>query len=218
MTEEQCRIFFKKALDYTNQYKSKELDRIRNITIETFLKMNERNFLSEYCWAVFVAHNKVDRINKRWSEIEKSFRYFNPKELCDMNIEDILEFLKIYKTRTTRFFNGAKKIHDEGFENYKNRAIKDGMRVFIELPGIGKAGSQHLAKNTGLKDTGKCDQHVKNIIEIFKLKDMNELFSFLSSTFNEDNKIIDEVIWQFCSNKAWESYGYDTLDEFLKNM
>jgi len=47
---------------------------------------------------------------------------------------------------------------------------------------------------------------------------MNELFAFLSSTFNEDNKIIDEVIWQFCSNKAWESYGYDTLEEFLNNI
>jgi len=112
MTDEQCRIFFKKALDYTNQHKSKELDRIRNITIETFLKMNERDFLSEYCWAVFVAHNEVDRINKHWSEIEKSFRYFNPEELCDMNIEDILESLKIYKTswyRESRFSTFSQK-------------------------------------------------------------------------------------------------------------
>lgn len=218
MNEKKCQIFFEKAFDYSIQHKSNELERIRNKSIQTFINMSERDFLSEYCWAVFVAHNSAEKVEKRWTEIEKSFKNFNSKELYDMNIEDIFDSLKIYKTRTTRFFNGVKQIYGEGYENYKQRAIEDGMKVFKELPGIGKAGSQHLAKNTGLEDTGKCDEHVKNIIEILKAKDMNDLFSFISTTFNETDKIIDEVIWQFCSNKAWENYESKTLEEFIEKI
>lgn len=217
MKKDISKLFFEKSMDYMVKEQQYELELLRGISSDTFEKITMQEFVSDYCWAIYVAAMKENTLKKYWPGIKSAYYNFNIEKLCEMQCPND-EVISAWgsKVKAIYFLDGVRLIHKEGFSEFKKRAQKIGMNVFKELPGIGPKSMKLLARNVGLLDTGKDDTHIKKLIKIFDANSMKELLSYLAVEYEEKEGVVDGILWRFCADEGYKKqYGSNSLDEFV---
>ena len=183
-------------------HKAEELEWARRINETTFKNIKSKAFLAEYCWVVYVSGFKVSIVEEKFPLLKSAFKEFDLQALSRMR--SLTQALKVvnHKGKAEGFLEGAKKIHKEGFVNFKNRLRKDGIGVLCELPFIADITKKHLAKNIGFKDVAKDDIWLERIKELTSAKNVEELTSHLSKQYGESEHVIDVVLWRYCADNG----------------
>lgn len=193
---------YKKALDYTQDKRAEELEWARGINKSTFKNIRSKGFLAEYCWVVYASGFKVSIVEEKFPVLKSAFKDFDLQRLSRMrSVKQALEAIN-HVGKAEGFLEGAKKIHEEGFSDFKKRLRKDGIDVLCELPYIGDITKKHLAKNIGLSDLAKDDIWLERIKELVYATSVDEVTGYLSKKFDESEHVIDVVLWRYCADKG----------------
>jgi len=91
---------------------------------------------------------------------------------------------------------GAKKVHKEGWKDFKKRCKAEGVEMLTALDGIGDITKYHLAKDVGLIDTAKPDRILRWYAEQC-LTDVETLVSFLSEAYNKTKCRVDHILFKY---------------------
>lgn len=163
---------------------------------EKWNRLNEREFLGQYCWVVFASGFNVSILEKHFGKISKVFQDFEPADVAGMKPPKVDDLPIKNKSKADGFLMGAKKIHEEGWKNFKARVATGGSDVLTELPYIGDITKYHLAKNIGLEDTAKPDVHLVRCAEECSAT-VEELVSFLADEYGMTKHKVDAVLWEY---------------------
>jgi 3-methyladenine DNA glycosylase Tag len=193
---------YKQAFTYMQTHKAEELEWARGINENTFKNIKAKIFLSEYCWVVYASGFKVSIVEEKFPFLKSAFKDFDLDALSRMR--SVTQALKVvnHRGKAEGFLEGAKKICNEGFGNFKNRLRKDGIDVLCELPFIADITKKHLAKNIGFMDVAKDDIWLERIRELASAKNVEELTRYLSKKHGESEHVIDVVLWRYCADKG----------------
>ena len=218
MENEKAKLFFEAALDYSNNYYSDELSWVKGRSVETFKEMAPKEFLYQYCWVVYAAGFRVSILEKKFDALAKAFKSFNIQKIYKMQSTEPALAVINNKRKAENFLRGVKLIYEEGFAEFKERVLKQGMSALRELPGIGEITQKHLARNIGILDISKDDIWLARLAEKFKTRTVEELVVYLSGEFGEKQGAVDIILWRFCVDNGWQELGFNTLDDFLASL
>ena len=101
------------------------------------------------------------------------------------------------------FIEGAKKIHKEGWKDFKKRLKQEGVEMLKELPWIRDITKDHLAKDIGLIDTAKPDRHLAWYAKQCST-DVETLVAFLSEAYNKTKYRVDHILFKYRSRHRTE--------------
>ena len=163
---------------------------------ETWNRLDEQKFLEQYCWVVFASGFNVSILERSFGKISKVFRDFEPADVAGMKPPKVDDLPIKNKSKADGFLMGTKKIHEEGWKNFKARVAAGGSDVLTELPYIGDKTKYHLAKNIGLEDTAKPDVHLVRCAEECSAT-VEELASFLADEYEMTKHKVDAVLWEY---------------------
>ena len=131
--------------------------------------------------------------------MKKVFQQFDPAALVGMDPSPTTEKLPIKNPKKTKYFlDGAKQIHAEGWQPFKQRLTVVGLEMLTELPGIGDTIKYHLAKDIGLADTAKPDIHLQRCAKDCST-DVETLVSFLSKEYDKTQYAVDYILFRYRS-------------------
>ena len=194
-------IFFKEARNYTRRNWPSELKYFRKLSRATFHDMSPDDFLEEYAWVVYAAGFKEAILERKFPAIKKAFRRFSVNYVRTMsNLRPVLKVFN-YERKARNIIEGARMISEEGFANFKQRAEKGGPKVLDELPGIGPATRNQLARNVGLADVAKPDRWIIRVTKLFKFHSYKKMIEHLSGKFKENYGVVDLILFRFCAGK-----------------
>lgn len=162
---------------------------------ETWNRLDEQEFLGQYCWVVFASGFNVSILEKHFGKISKVFQDFEPADVAGMKPPKVDDLPIKNKSKADGFLKGTKMIHEEGWKNFKARVAAGGSDVLTELPYIGDITKDHLAKNIGLEDTAKADVHLVRCAEECSAT-VEELASFLADEYGMTKHKVDAVLWE----------------------
>lgn len=193
---------YKQAFTYMQTHKAEELEWARRINENTFKNIKSKAFLEAYCWVVYASGFKVSIVEEKFPSLKSAFKEFDLEDLSRMR--SVTQALKAvnHRGKAEGFLEGVKKIHKEGFVNFKNRLRKDGIDVLCELPFIADITKKHLAKNIGFMDVAKNDIWLERIRELTSASNVEELTSHLSKQYGESEHVIDVVLWRYCADNG----------------
>ncbi len=216
MDENKAKRLYQHALEYASTNRPDELAWGRSITPDTLEKMTAKQFLAEYCWVVYASGFRVSVIEQKFGQLTAAFQKFDIEKLAEMeSVEPVLDIIN-NERKARGFLRGAKRIHQEGFSNFKRRIQMDGMEVLRELPYIGEVTQKHLAKNIGLLDVPKGDVWLVRLAAKCDAPSVEALTTYLAEEFGETQHVIDLVLWRFCADSGWKRFGFGGLDEFVE--
>ncbi len=216
MERQKAKRLYQFSYNYAKENRPDELKWGKSISPDTFENLTAKQFLEEYCWVVYASGFKVKIIEQKFPHLQKAFRNFDLDQLAEM--ESLEEVLSIFNNRRKAegFLKGARKIHQEGFEQFKVRVKQEGMKTLKELPGIGEITQKHLAKNIGLTDVPKDDIWLDRLANLCNASSVNSLTEYLAGEFGETQNVVDLVLWRFCADSGWRALGFGSLEEFLE--
>jgi len=202
MDREKLKTFYTKAKDYAEQNHPEDLFWAKGVSPDTFKNLKAHEFLEHYCWVVYASGFKVAIVKMKFEKLERAFKGFDLDKLSrTRSVQPALKIIN-HERKALGFLEGAKKIHKEGFSNFKKRLKSGGMGVLKELPYIGEVTQKHLAKNIGLEDTAKDDVWLVRIKECFHALDVREVTSYLSEESKDSQHVVDLILWVYCANNA----------------
>lgn len=163
-------------------------------------ELDEKEFLSQYCWVVFASGFKVAQLRPVFPSISKVFKHFDPEAVARMRPvkEEKLPIKR--KDKADGFLTGAKMVHSEGWGEFKKRLKREGMDYLEKLPWIGEITKKHLAMNIGLADTPKDDVHLRRRAEHCNAS-VDELVAFLAEEYKMQRRQVDAVLWQWSASE-----------------
>ena len=162
-------------------------------------ELDEKEFLSRYCWVVYTANWNVDQLKKEFPIISKVFKHFDPKAVARMKRVPLEKLPNRNEKKANGFLKGAKMVHSEGWDGFKKRLKTEGMDMLEELGGIGPVLKKHLAMNIGLADTPKDDVHLRRCAKHCNAS-VDELVAFLAAEFKMQRHQVDAILWEWCAN------------------
>ena len=218
MENEKAKLFFEAALDYSNNYYSDALAWVKKRSIETFKEMTPEEFLYQYCWVVYAAGFRVSTLENKFDALAKAFKNFNLEKIYRMQSTEPALAVFNNKRKAESFLRGVKLIYEEGFSEFKERVLKQGMRALKELPGIGEITQKHLARNVGILDISKDDVWLVRLGEKLEARTVEQLVIYLSEEFGEKQGAVDLILWRFCADNGWQELGFSSLDDFLAGL
>ncbi|MBA4349504.1 MAG: hypothetical protein C0415_05910 [Thermodesulfovibrio sp.] len=202
MNYKRLKMLYQDALAYIEKNKRDELDWARSVNVDTFNDLKAKQFLTEYCWVVYVSGFRVAVVEKKFPALKTAFKNFDIEELSKLkSVSPVLQVIN-HKGKANGFLNGAKMIYREGFSDFKKRLEKEGINVLCELPYIGNITKKHLAKNIGFADVAKNDIWLERVRDFVSAKNVDELTEYLSTEFNESKHVVDVVLWRFCADNG----------------
>lgn len=196
MNRTKAASFYRKALAYINENHPDELKWVRNLSPDTFQKMDVQGFPWEYCWVVYASGFRVSTVAKKFDALMSAFHEFNLEKLNKMKSVKAALAVINNQRKAAGFLKGAKSIHQEGFLGFKDRLKDNAPTVLQELPYIGPTTWRHLARNIGLMDVSKDDVHLKRLMKAFNAPSVDALTSYLATTFQESEGVVDLVLWR----------------------
>ncbi len=209
---------FRLSLDYVHQNRPSDLSWSRAIDAGYFDRLPPLAFLTEYCWVVYAAGFKVRILEAKFPGIRSSFCEFELDKLAQMaSVEPVLEVFG-NRRKAESFLQGSKCIISEGYEKFCRRLKTQGRMVLIDLPGIGKITSRHLARNIGLEDVAKDDIWLIRIKESLGWATVDKLVAYLADHFSESRFTVDLVLWRFVSDNGWVRYDFPTFEALLIDL
>ena len=183
------------ALSHIEAQQPDVLEWARSVGDQTFTNLRSKQFLKMYCFVVYASGFKFATVKAKFDDLAASYQRFDIERLC--NMRSLKPALKIFgnERKARNFLDGAKKIGDEGFTQFKRRLRAGGPDILMELPGIGPITKDHLAKNIGLADVAKGDIWLVRAAELCGSNDVSEFVDFLHAETGETRHVLDVAIW-----------------------
>ena len=211
--------FFSRAYVYMVKNSPKELKWAQDLSRETFRRMSSKRFMRSYAWVVYASGFKVAVLDQKFPLLKKAFHDFDIEKLCRM--ESIAPVLSVFNNdRKARcVLKGARLINEESFHNFKKRILdleEQGPDALAQLPGLGPITKNHLARDIGLADVAKGDLWLQRLVELFSADSHLQMTEYLAGTFDEKHGVVDVILWRFCADNAWKTYGYPSLEAFVR--
>lgn len=161
-------------------------------------ELNEKEFLSQYCQAVFAAGLSWAVMEKHFEGLREVFKDFDPKAVADMGPVEREKLPIKRKDKADGILKGAKMVHKEGWVEFKKRLKREGMDMLKELPWIGDTNKKELANYIGLADTVKPDVHLMRCAEYCNAT-VDEMGDFLAKKFKMQRRQVDAILWEWCA-------------------
>ena len=200
---------FEAAKAYCEKEHPSEVDWAHSISHETFTNLSSKQFLSEYCWVVYVSGFKVSTIEKIFPDLQTAFKEFELEELATMKSTKAVLAIFNNEKKASSFLKGSKIIAKEGFLALKKRLQSAGIDMLDELPGIGPILKFHLAKNIGLEDVAKPDVWLVRAAGACS-STVQELVDFLSKKYEMSRHAVDVILWRYGADQG---LGLKSTDE-----
>lgn len=163
---------------------------------KTWRSLDEKTFLTAYCWVVFATRFNVSILEGHFGELQKAFKDFEPDAVSRMR-RVRPETLPIrHKTKADGFLAGAKLVHKVGWSDFKATLKREGIDALKVLPWIKDVTKYHLAKNIGLADVAKPDVHLKWCAK-HCAAEVDELVAYLASEYQMTEHKVDAVLWEW---------------------
>lgn len=166
-------------------------------------RLDEKAFLEVYCGVVFASGFKASTVDDTFAAMKKAFKNFDPAALARMRSVPMAKLPIKNTQRATNFTEGTKKVHREGWKDFKRRLKAEGMEMLAELDGIGNITKYHLAKDIGLIDTAKPDRILRWYAQQCST-DVETLVAFLSETYNKKKYRVDHILFTYRSRHRAE--------------
>ena len=162
-------------------------------------ELNEKEFLSQYCQAVFAAGLSWAVMEKHFEGLREVFKDFDPKAVADMGPVEREKLPIKRKDKADGILKGAKMVHGEGWREFKKRLKREGPDMLKELPFIGDTLKQQLAQYIGLADTPQESLHLRRCAEHCGTSSVDELVDFLAAEFKMPRRQVDAILWEWCA-------------------
>ncbi len=210
--------FFVEALKYEEENWPAELRRIRNLSPDTFRRIDSREFFGAYVFVVYGAGMNWEVNEKQHPRLKKAFMDCDIKKVSEM--EPLAPVFAVNRNdqKAKSVVKGAEMISEEGFENFKRRVSEQGPDALSRLPGLGPITKDHLARNIGLASVSKNDIWIQRLVSLFEAKTHTELADHLANRFKEKPGTVDVILWRFCRDGAWHTLGFSSLESFVSSL
>lgn len=218
MNEGLAVAFYRVAREWSKETWPDDIRRTRALTADAFRELSPSAFLSQYCWVVYASGFKVRTIASLFPRLREAYYEFDLPRVAAMNSIDrpMAVFRNSRKARSV--VAGARRIQNEGFDDFKARVRAQGIDALEDLPGIGPITKKHLARNVGLASVAKDDIWLVRIAEAIEATSVHDLAGFLSRTFGDLPGVVDVVIWRFCAEKAWNNIDDPAVNSVRHKM
>ena len=163
-------------------------------------ELDEKEFLSQYCQAVFAAGFRWAVVEKHLEGLSEVFKHFDPEAVADMEPVKREKLPIKRKDKADGFLKGAKMVHGEGWDGFKKRLKREGPDVLKELPWIGDTSKQQLAQYIGLADTPQESLHLRRCAEHCNASSVDEMADYLTAEFKMQRRQVDAILWEWCAN------------------
>ena len=154
-------------------------------------------FLAEYCHVVFSSFFSVRVVHKHADDTARAFKHFKLKELAKTESVDLSTVPIKNKRKVDWFLAGAKAIHAEGFNAFKERVKAGGMDELKSLKGIGDVTKKHLAMIVGVQDTAKDDVWLRRCAAACNTG-VESFVEYLAAEFELPKWWVDGTLWEYC--------------------
>lgn len=166
-----------------------------------FNNFSETDLLRESAWVILCSGFRESVVRKIFNYISLCFcdwesaeKIIRNKELCR---ETALSRIK-HPKKIEAIIEIAQKIHNKGFENLKEKIIRNPLEELIKLPYIGKVTVFHLAKNLGL-NIAKPDRHLVRMARTYGYKDVQVFVKKIAEASNDPIPIVDLILWRYAT-------------------
>ena len=146
---------------------------------------------------IYVSGFRNAVVEKHFEAIRTAFHDLDLDKIVAMPSIDATTLPIRNQRKASAFLNGCKLIHDEGWDEFKERLRARGRAALLELPFMGPATSQHMALALGIEDTEKADTWIKQCAAACSAT-VDQLVSFLSREFGMTRQQVDVYLWQYC--------------------
>lgn len=164
-----------------------------------FRNFTETDFLRESAWVILCSGFKEMVVRKIFNYISLCFcdwesaeEIVNAKEACKETAISRINHSK----KINAIIDLAQKIYNEGFENLKNRIVRNPLEELIKLPYIGEVTVFHLAKNLGF-NIAKPDRHLVRMAESFGFSNVQSFIKKIADLSNDPLSLVDLILWRF---------------------
>lgn len=162
-------------------------------------ELDAKEFLSQYCQAIFAAGLNWAVMEKHLEGLREVFKDFDLEAIADMEPIEREKLPIKRKDKADGFLKGAKLVHREGWDGFKNRLKREGPDVLKELPFIGDTLKQQVAQYIGLADTPQESFHLRRCAEHCGASSVDELVGFLAAEFKTQRRQVDAILWEWCA-------------------
>lgn len=131
-------------------------------------------------------------------QIRHRFHNLNLKRIANMRRVSARSLPIRNQRKADAFLKGCKLIEKEGWRKFKKRILRDGMEVLGELPFLGPAKRQLMAKTLGIADTEKADTWMEQCAVACNAKSVSEMVDYLTAQFGVSRVDVDTILWRFC--------------------
>ncbi len=121
---------------------------------------NSKQIFIELCFCILVANNSVEKTQKVWNKINKSFLNFSEDELRDKLKSAGYRF---YNKRADYIISARKHIGE--LESIFKLEEKETREWLVEnIKGLGFKEASHFLRNLGYKNFGILDRHILRVL------------------------------------------------------
>lgn len=165
-------------------------------------------FLDEYAWVVFASEFKEEIVEAKWPKIKEAFLNFNAKKIVKTIEKDQNYFHKNImpinnKRKVEAIVETAMIIEKEDYKKFLD------IEKMTELPFIGDATKNHLARNLGLQK-GKPDRWMIRLAGKLGFPSTENgvrvMFEKFHSATGVKISVIDLVLWRACEQGWLETF------------
>lgn len=176
----------------------------------------EKAFYREMAWVVLNTGFKEEIIRRCFGKIEFAFFDWDQSLIFENEALCVQKALSVFNSRSkiNSILENIRKVQLEGFDNFKNRLLKDPLVTASELKFIGEVTAFHLIKNLGI-DIAKPDRHLIRIAEQLGVNDVQFLCEHISEETGDPISVVDIVLWRFAAINPNYSTKIDSiLDQY----
>ena len=162
-----------------------------------FEEVDQRTFVEQYLWVIYVSGFRNAVVEKHIAALTAAFHNLDLDRIVAMKAIDATTLPIRNQRKAEAFVKGCTLIHNEGWEDFKERLRERGRTALMELPFMGPATSQHMALALGIEDTEKADTWIRKCAEECSAT-VDQLVTFLSREFELTRQQVDAYLWQYC--------------------
>jgi thermostable 8-oxoguanine DNA glycosylase len=194
------REYFQKALAFSRQFYSEEMDQIASVKHE---KVDEDLFFREYIWVVHATGFSAKAVGKFMPKLVDAYGYWDKLGRKDFNTA----FERVKKVcnnpqKAKAIHSTAKLMADEldkvTWAEFRKARLST-PKLLQELSYIGPVTCFHLARNIGLLDCVKPDLHLIRLADHWKFKDCVTMCKAMGEGSGLPLGIVDLVVWYAAS-------------------
>ncbi len=166
-----------------------------------FSQVTESDMLREAAWVVLSSGMRETVIREKFPYISAAFHSWQSAKCITASSEQCRSralAVFCHKRKINAIITIAKRICEQGFEEFKKCIHEEGIEFIQTLPYMGPATSYHLAKNIGL-DVVKPDRHLLRVAAAAGYDNPALLCEDIAALVGDRVSVVDLVIWRFAT-------------------